>query len=134
MIINEKSFVSLAPIYNFVKIWKWQLVLLTQFEKGGLSEVDLKGYRVLTICKGNPEILVGKSNVLHPSFWRTSESMGCDLRGGNFRTLFSLFCCFGYFIHCGGSFSQHVKFYSFIFMHKISSRVICVNGKHPLVY
>ena len=96
--------------------------------------MDLKGYRVLTICKGNPEILVGKSNVLHPSFWRTSESMGCDLRGGNFRTLFSLFCCFGYFIHCGGSFSQHVKFYSFIFMHKISSRVICVNGKHPLVY
>ena len=37
-------------------------------------------------------------------------------------------------LHCSGSFSHHVKFYSFIFMHKISTRVICVNGKHPLVY
>ena len=96
--------------------------------------MDLTGYRVLTICRGNPEIQVGKSNVLHLFFWEASENMDCDLRGGNFCTLFSLFCCFGYFIHCSGSFSHHVKFYSFIFIHKISTRVICVNGKHPLVY
>ena len=30
-----------------------------------------------------------------------------------------------------GPFSHHVKFYSFIFIHKISNRVVCVNGKHP---
>ena len=85
--------------------------------------MDLKGYRVLTICRGDPEIQVGKSNVSHPSFWGTSENMGCDLRGGNFCTLFSMFRCFGYFIHCSGTFSHHVKFYSFIFMHKISTFV-----------
>ena len=32
-------------------------------------------------------------------------------------------------IHCSGSFSHH-EFYSFIFMSKISTRVVCVNGKH----
>ena len=34
-----------------------------------------------------------------------------------------------------GSFSNHVKFYSFVysfeFMKKIPTRVVCVNGKHP---
>ena len=35
-------------------------------------------------------------------------------------------------ILCSGSFYHHVKFDSFIFMHKISSRVVCVNGKHPI--
>ena len=34
-------------------------------------------------------------------------------------------------IHCSGSFSKHVKFYSFMFMYKISTRVVCGNGKHP---
>ena len=69
----------------------------------------------LPFCRGNPEILVGKSNVLHLFFWGASENMDWDLRGGNFCTLFSLFRCFGYFMHCSGSFFHHVKFYSFIF-------------------
>ena len=30
-------------------------------------------------------------------------------------------------ILCSRSFSHHVKFYSFMFMHKISTRVVCVN-------
>ena len=30
-----------------------------------------------------------------------------------------------------GSFSYHIEFYSFMFMQKISTRVVCVNGKHP---
>lgn len=67
-----------------------------------------------------------------------SENMGCDFMGGNFCTLFSLFCWFGYFIHvhCSGSLSHNVKFYSFMFMLKISTRVVCVklNGKHPMFW
>ena len=35
-------------------------------------------------------------------------------------------------ILCSGSFYHHVKFDSFIFMHKIFTRVVCVNGKHPI--
>ena len=35
-------------------------------------------------------------------------------------------------ILCSGSFYHHVRFDSFIFMHKISTRVVCVNGKHPI--
>ena len=34
-------------------------------------------------------------------------------------------------VFCSRSFSHLVKFYRLIFMHKISSRVICVNGRHP---
>ena len=29
-----------------------------------------------------------------------------------------------------GLLSQHVKFYNFMFMHKISTRVVCLNGEH----
>ena len=32
---------------------------------------------------------------------------------------------------CSGSPSHHVKFYGFMFMQKISTQVVCVNGKHP---
>ena len=32
---------------------------------------------------------------------------------------------------CSGSPSHRVKFYGFMFMHKISTQVVCVNGKHP---
>ena len=31
---------------------------------------------------------------------------------------------------CSGSFFYHVPFYSFMFICKISTRVVCVNGKH----
>jgi len=33
-------------------------------------------------------------------------------------------------ILCRGSLSHHVKVYSFMFMHKISTQVVCVNGMH----
>ena len=32
---------------------------------------------------------------------------------------------------CSWSFFHHFMFYSFMFMHKISARVACFNGKHP---
>ena len=34
-------------------------------------------------------------------------------------------------VFCSRSFSHLVEFYRLIFMHKISSRVVCVNGRHP---
>ena len=34
-------------------------------------------------------------------------------------------------LDCSGSFSHHVKFSCLMFMHKISTRVVCLNGKHP---
>ena len=37
-------------------------------------------------------------------------------------------------ILCSGSFSRLVKFYSFKFVHKKSTRVVCVNGEHPRFY
>ena len=33
---------------------------------------------------------------------------------------------------CSGSSSHHAKFYILMFMHRISTRVVCVNSKHPL--
>ena len=69
--------------------------------------------------------------------------MGCDLRRCNFSTLFGLLSWFGYtsaggyFVLCvlfSGQFSHHVKFYSFMFLHKIFTRVVCVNGKYPSFY
>ena len=37
-------------------------------------------------------------------------------------------------IRCSGSFFHLVKFYTFIFMHKTSTRVVCVNGEQPRFY
>ena len=37
-------------------------------------------------------------------------------------------------IHCSGSFSHYVKFYSLMLIHKISSRVVCFNGTPSLTH
>ena len=55
--------------------------------------------------------------------------MGCVLRPPCSFPLF-LICSVDLGILCSRSFSQHVKFYSFLFMHEISTRMDCVNGKH----
>ena len=55
--------------------------------------------------------------------------MGCDLRGCNFSSLIGYLADFD--IHYCGSFSHHIKFYSLMFVHKISTRVVCVNCRHP---
>ena len=54
--------------------------------------------------------------------------MDCDLRQRDFSTTF-LVCLAGLDIFRSGSFSHRVKYQSFIFMHKISTRVVGVNGK-----
>jgi len=59
--------------------------------------------------------------------------MGCDLRRINFSDIwvssadFNTLCSYW-------SFSHFVKFYSFMFLHKISTRVVCVNGKYTQTF
>ena len=78
--------------------------------------------RVLTIYMENPKISVGKSNGSRHSVWEASENMGCLLRR-------FLVCSAD--LDCSGSFSHHVRFSSVMFMHKISTWMVCLNGKHP---
>ena len=51
------------------------------------------------------------------------------IRGDAIFLLF-LVCSAELVVLCNASFSHQVKFYSFVFMHNISTRVVCVNGKH----
>ena len=85
---------------------------------------------VPTIYMGKPEIPVGKSNGLCHFVWEPSENVGCDLRQCNFSSLFSLFSTFGYTLYC--IVFPPRQFYSFMFMQKISIRVVCVDVKHPI--
>ena len=75
------------------------------------------------------EILVGKSSGLLHSVWEALENMGCNLKPSIF-LLFSA-CSADLDVLGSGFLSYHIKFFSFMFMHKISTRVVCVNGKHP---
>ena len=73
-----------------------------------------------------PEISVGKWKGSCHSVW---EAMGCDFRQCNFSTNLSFFQLI--WIVVAGC-SHHFKSYSFKFMYKIPTRVVCVNGKHQL--
>ena len=48
--------------------------------------------------------------------------------------LFFSVCSANLDVLCSGSFPQLVKFYSFKFVHKIPTRVVCVNVEHPRLY
>ena len=50
---------------------------------------------------------------------------------GNAIFLLFLVCSAELVVLCNASFSHQVKFYSFVFMHNISTRVVCENGEHP---
>ena len=84
---------------------------------------------VITVYMEKLEILVGKSSGLLHSVWEALENIGCNLK----RSIFLLFlvCSADLDILCSGLLSNHINFFSFMFMHKISTRVACVNGKHP---
>ena len=55
--------------------------------------------------------------------------MGCDLRRCN-KFIFLPFsvCSADLDLLCSGSFTHHFKFNRFIFLHKISTQVVCVYG------
>ena len=63
---------------------------------------------------------------LAPFRFEGSENMDCDLRRCKV-------CSAVLDILCGGSFSHHVKFSSFIFIPRISRRVVFVKDKHPWI-
>ena len=71
----------------------------------------------------NRGILVGKAYDSRRSVWRASKTDGLCFEGMQF--LYPLF-----------SFQLiwHFKFYSFMFMHRISTWVVCLSGKHPKVF
>ena len=75
------------------------------------------------------KILGGKSNGSGQSVWELQKTyiyyfLGYDFRGCNF--LLFLVCSADLDIHCCRSFFHHVIFYSFMFMHKISTQVVCI--------
>ena len=65
----------------------------------------------------------------HHFIWEASENMGCDLRWCD-KFIFLPFpvCAADLDLLCSGSFTHHFKFNRFIFLHKISTQVVCVNG------
>ena len=89
-------------------IWLWVNALVAKYP--------------LKTLHGKTEIWFAKSNGLQYSVWEGSENMGFDLRRCNFFGLLNLdiLCsCLCY------------KFYSFMFIHKISIRVVCASDYHP---
>ena len=90
---------------------------------------------VLTIYMRKPDISVGKLNDSRHSatlFGKLLKIWGV-IRGNAIFLLF-LVCSAELVVLCNASFSHHVKFYSFMFMHNISIRVVCVNGKHLCLF
>ena len=78
-----------------------------------------------------PEIPVRKSNGSRHSDWEASENVGWYFRRNAIFPVFLVSFQLIWIVLCGGLFSHHVKFYSFMFMPKISTRVVCGNGKNP---
>ena len=70
------------------------------------------------IYVGKLEIPVGKSSFRNKS---------CDLRRCSFSTLFGLFQLIWIYLEASRS-PLRVKLYSFMYMHKISTQMNCVNG------
>ena len=78
---------------------------------------------------GNPELLVGKSIVRAIPFGALQKIWAVIC-------VFFLFATFLLFLSVqliwiytvAGRSSHHGKFYSFMFLHKISTRAVCVNG------
>ena len=90
-----------------------------------------KTTRVPTIYMEKMEIAVGKFKWFAHSLREISENMGLDFRRWNISS-FLVFLAY-LDVLCNWSFSHFLKFYSFIFIHKISSPVVCVNAMHPHV-
>ena len=101
---------------------KWFLRLLTYTLHG-------KAWKFLPACRRlNPgkKISVGKSNGSRISV----ENWAVIWDESIFYSFKSLRLISDLGILCSRPFSHHVKSYSFMFLHKISTRVVCVNGKH----
>ena len=93
------------------------------------SSERLLGYLQFTWKKR--KLPLENSNGSRHSLWEISENMGLDFRRWNISS-FLVFLAY-LDVLCNWSFSHYLKFYSFIFIHKISTPVVCVNAMHPHV-
>ena len=81
----------------------------------------------LHLHEKNQEIWLEDRNGLHHFIWEASENMGCDFEAmKNFYSLKPV----DLDILCSGLFFHHINKYSFMFVHKISTWVVCVNSKY----
>ena len=84
---------------------------------------------------GKPEIPVGKSNGSPHSVGELKKNGLIKKKKNKYEAMpfFLLFlvCSANLDRLCSESFSHHFKFYSIMFTHKTSTRVVCVNGKSP---
>ena len=91
---------------------------------------EIPNLALVRTTNGKSETPGWKINRSRNSVWGSSENMGCDL------CFFFLFATFLLFLSVqliwiytvAGRSSHHGKFYSFMFLHKISPRAVCVNG------
>ena len=81
---------------------------------------------------GEPEIPV-ENQMVHAIPFGKPQKIWALICSDEIFLFFSV-CSADLDILCSGSFSQLVKFYSFKFVHNIPTRVVCVNGEHPLFY
>ena len=84
------------------------------------------------ISMGEPEIPVENQMVHAIPFGKPQKIWALICSDAIF--LFFSVCSADLDILCSGSFFQLVKFYSFKFVHKIPTRVVCVNSEHPRFY
>ena len=64
-------------------------------------------------------------------FWKLQKTWAVILGNAIFVLIF--YAQMIWIMLCGRLFSHFVKFSSFMFLHKISTRVVCVNGRHPVL-
>ena len=81
---------------------------------------------------GKPEIPV-ENQMVHAIPFGKPQKIWAVICGDAIFLFFSV-CSADLDILCSGSFPQLVKFYSFKFVHKIPTRVVCVNVEHPRLY
>ena len=95
----------------------------------GVISWKTKGTVYLLFTRENRKFRLENQFGPHHFIWEASENMGCDLRWCyKFIFLPLPVCSADLDLLCRGSFTHHFKFNRFIFLHKISTQVVCVNG------
>ena len=109
---------------------KWiQLWNLTELEYLQRDDVFIMFLAYLPFTWKNRKFRLGNQMVRAIPFGKRQKMWAVICSDAIFLLL--LVCSADFDILCSGLFSHHVKFYSFMFMHRISTRVVCINIKRP---